>query len=188
MKNKIIIAIIIIMPIAKQLQAQRKSYTNGNYGNTFNVGIGLGGYAGYYSYIGRSLPVININYELNVAKNFTLAPFLTAYSYSQKYYYGSQYYNYRQTVLPIGVKGSYYFDDLLKANSNWDFYGAGSIGFAIVNTSWDANYNGNKNYYANGNALFLDLHAGAEYHFNNKTGAYLDLSTGVTTLGLAFHK
>jgi hypothetical protein len=187
MKNKILIALICFATIGAKLEAQKKYTGTSNYGNTLNVGLGLGGYAGYYGYIGRSLPVININYEFNVAKDFTLAPFLTAYSYGQKYYYGSQYYNYRQTVIPIGVKGSYYFDRLLEANRNWDFYGAGSLGFAFVNTTWDAGYNGNKNYYPNGNPLFLDLHAGVEYHINNRTGVYLDLSTGVTTIGLAFH-
>ena len=89
------------------------------YGNTLNLGFGIGGYYGYYSYIGRSLPVFNINYELDIARNFTLAPFVTFYTYKDKYY--------RETVIPIGAKGSYYFDNLLNAGSNWDFYLAGSL-------------------------------------------------------------
>jgi hypothetical protein len=35
--------------------------------------------------------------------------------------------------------------------------------------------------------LFLDLHLGAEYHLNNRVGLFLDLSTGVSTIGLAIH-
>jgi hypothetical protein len=31
------------------------------------------------------------------------------------------------------------------------------------------------------------LHVGAEYHLSRKVGLFLDLSTGVSTLGLAFH-
>jgi hypothetical protein len=76
---------------------------------------------------------------------------------------------------------------LLKANSKWDFYLAGSLGFAIVNSSWDNDYYGDRNYYHHGSSLFFDLHIGTEYHFNNHLGAFLDLSTGVSTIGLAIH-
>ena len=139
-----------------------------------------------------SLPVFHIDYEFDVAKNFTLAPFLNVYSFTNDYYWGNKntpyrYYTYRETVIPIGLKGTYYFDDLLKANSKWDFYLAGSLGFAIVNSTWDAGYGGDRNYYRGGSSLFLDLHIGAEYHFNSRVGAFLDLSSGVSTIGLAIH-
>lgn len=101
--------------------------------------------------------------------------------------YPYKYYTYRQTVVPIGAKGTYYLDQLLKANNKWDFYVAGSLGFAIVSSHWDADYYGNKTYYASPNPLFLDLHAGAEYHINHKIGLFLDLPTGVSTIGLGFH-
>jgi hypothetical protein len=41
--------------------------------------------------------------------------------------------------------------------------------FAVVSSHWDADYYGNKTYYASPNPLFLDL------------------STGVSTIGLGFH-
>ncbi len=162
------------------------------YGKSLNVGLGVGGYSGYYGYVGRSLPVFHIDYEFDVAKNFTLAPFLNFYSFSHDYYWGdrnnpNRYYTYRESVIPIGLKGTYYFDDLLQANKKWDFYLAGSLGFAIVNSTWDEGYGGNREYYKRGSALFLDIHVGAEYHFNNRVGAFLDLSSGVSTIGLAFH-
>jgi hypothetical protein len=162
------------------------------YGKTLNLGLGIGGYSGYYGYVGRSMPVFHINYELDVAKNFTLAPFISFYTFSDSYYWGNpnnpyRYYRYRETVIPLGLKGTYYFDDLLKANSKWDFYLAGTLGFAIVNAHWDDGYNGDRNYYHGGSSLFLDVHVGAEYHFNNRLGAFLDLSTGVSTIGLAIH-
>lgn len=162
------------------------------HGKTLNLGLGIGGYSGYYSYVGRSLPVFNINYEFDVAKNFTLAPFISFYSYTNSYYWGNKnypyrYYTYRETVIPIGCKGTYYFDELLKAGSKWDFYLSGSLGFAIVNASWDRDYYGDKNYYRRGSSLFFDFHVGTEYHFNNHLGAFLDLSTGVSTIGLAIH-
>ena len=92
----------------------------------------------------------------------------------------------RETVIPIGGKGTYYFDQILRANSNWDFYLAGSLGFSIVKTTWDNGYY-QDNTYHKANPLFLDLHIGAEYHLSQRLGLFLDLSTGVSTIGLAFH-
>lgn len=162
------------------------------FGNTFNIGLGVGGYAGYYHYVGRSLPVISANYEFAVVPNFTLAPFASISTYTNQYYWGNnnrpyRYYTYRETLIPVGVKGTYYFDQLLNANSKWDFYAAGSLGFVIINSSWDSDYDGDRNHYKNGSPLFLDLHIGTEYHFNDRLGLFLDLSTGVSTVGLAFH-
>jgi hypothetical protein len=162
------------------------------YGRTLNVGLGVGGYSGYYGHVGRSLPVFHLDYEIDVAKNFTLAPFMSFYSFSNDYYWGNnnkpfKNYTYHETVIPIGAKGTYYFDDLLQASSKWDFYLAGSLGFAIVASSWEAGYDGDKNYYQNPSSLFLDIHIGSEYHFNKGVGAFLDLSSGVSTIGIAIH-
>ncbi len=162
------------------------------FGNTLNLGLGVGGYSGYSKYAGRSIPIFHMNYEFNVVKDFTLAPFISFYSFRDNYYWGNNnvpydYYTYRETVIPIGVKGTYYFDDLFDANANWDFYAAGSLGFAIVSSRWERGYEGDKNYYHNGRSLFLDLHIGAEYHFNNRIGAFLDLSSGISTIGIAVH-
>ncbi len=154
-----------------------------SHGRTLNLGLGVGGYSGYYGYVGRSLPVFTINYEIDVARNFTLAPFVSFYTFSGN----RDTYYYHETVVPIGVKGAYYFDQALNASGNWDFYMAGSLGFALVNSRWDDGYTGDTKYFHNGNGLFLDLHIGTEYHFNDRIGTFLDLSTGVSTLGLAFH-
>jgi len=75
----------------------------------------------------------------------------------------------------------------LHAGSRWDFYTAGSLGIALVNTSWNANYTGSRDYYVAANPLYLDLHLGTEYHFTNHIGGFLDLSTGVSTIGIAIH-
>ena len=50
-------------------------------------------------------------------------------------------------VIPVGVKGTYYFDQLLGAGSKWDFYLSGSLGFAIVRSTWDDGYYGDRKYY-----------------------------------------
>jgi len=184
--------LIFALTISCGLIFGQKTSTTTKYGNTLNLGIGIGGYSGYYGYINRNVPVFHLDYEFDVARNFTLAPFISFYTYSNSYYWGNnnhpyQYYNYTETVIPIGVKGTYYLDELFKANQKWDFYLAGSLGFAISNAHWDNGYDGDKDYYHNAHPLFLDLHFGAEYHISSKIGMYLDLSTGVSTIGLAIH-
>jgi hypothetical protein len=165
-----------------EIQAQEQ------YGRTLNLGIGVGGQTGYSRYATHALPVFNINYEFDVARNFTLAPFLSFYTYRDSYYWSNDNYSYSETVIPVGLKGTYYFDELFSAHPKWDFYAAASAGFAIVNSRWEAGYDGDKNYFHSGSALFLDLHAGAQYNFSNKAGVYLDLSSGVSTIGLAFYQ
>ena len=158
------------------------------YGRTFNLGLG----AGYYGYAEHSIPLVNANYEFDLANRFTLAPFVSFYSYSDQYYWGNRdypyrYYSYSETVIPVGLKGTFYFDDLLKVNSKWDLYLAGSLGVAIVNSTWDPSFYGDRNYYHRSGPLYLEIHVGSEYHINNKLGIYLDLSSGVSTIGLAIH-
>lgn len=161
---------------------------NRSYGNTLNIGLGIG----YYGYVGHNTPVVHANYEFDVAKNFTLAPFISMYTYKKYYYWGGpnhpyQDYSYVQTVIPMGVKGSYYFDEILKANSKWDFYLAGSLGFALRRTKWQNTYYGDTKVINEGSNLYLDAHIGSEYHINSKAGLFLDLSTGVSTFGVAVH-
>jgi len=182
MKTRILIISMTLLALGSNLSAQRRSrssYSSDEYGNTLNIGVGIGGYSGYYGYIGHTLPVFDINYEFSVAKNFTLAPFITLYSYSDA--------NYRSYVTPIGAKGTLYLDRLLHAGSNWDFYAAGSLGVALVSTSWNSDYYGDRSYYTSTDPLYLDLHVGTEYHISKKVGAFLDLSTGVSTIGIAIH-
>jgi hypothetical protein len=169
--------LLLLLLAGTNLSAQNNSYSE-RYGHTLNLGLGVGGYAGYYGYVNQSVPVFHINYEFDVARNFTLAPFATFFTYHRNYY--------QETVIPIGGKGTYYFDQILGANQNWDFYLAGSLGFSLVRTSWDNGYY-QDNTYKGANPVFLDLHIGAEYHLSQKIGLFLDLSTGVSTIGLAFH-
>jgi hypothetical protein len=85
----------------------------------------------------------------------------------------------------VGVKGTFYFDKLVDANPKWDFYLAGSLGFAFRRVTWEDGYTGNRD--LSNSPLFLDLHVGAEYHINRKVGLFLDLSTGASSIGLDFH-
>ena len=176
---------LAIMISGTNLYAQ-KHYSSERYGHTLNLGLGIGGYSGYYHYSGHSLPVFSLNYEFDVARSFTLAPFAEFSTYRDYVYDGGHKYYYRQTIIPVGVKGTYYFDQILGANPNWDFYLAGSLGFVIAKESWDDGHSYDT-YYSGVSPLFLDLHVGTEYHVNNKVGIFIDLSTGVSTIGLAIH-
>lgn len=154
------------------------------YGHSFNAGLGPG-------YPGRWLlpaPYFSVNYEFDVARNFTLAPFagFSSYRSDPNYIKGVPYY-YRASILPMGVKGTYYFDDLLNASSKWDFYAGASLGYALVHLSWDSFYPGDEKSLPGITPLYLQLHAGAEYHINHKAGLFLDVSTGGSLAGIAIH-
>lgn len=191
MKN-LTLLILLIIGNFKNADAQENSGPE-KFGNTLNLGAGVG----YYGYIGQSIPMGMINYEFDVAKNFTLAPFIGFYSYQRYYYWGDpkqpysdpsyRRYYYRTVSVPVGVKGTYYFDKLFKASSKWDFYAAGSVGFVYRKTVWENGYYGDTHVYKSQSPLYLDAHIGAEYHMTQKAGLFLDLSTGVSTFGLAIH-
>ncbi len=187
--NKLItISLLFLSIYGGNISAQTKAPVIGKYGNTLNLGVGVG----YYGYIHNNVPVIHANYEFDVARNFTLAPFITYFSYKNHYYWGNANYEYRnyyytQTVIPIGLKGSYYFDQLLRAGSKWDFYLAGSLGYVYRKTTWDNDYYGDRYVEHGTSGLYLDIHVGTEFHLNNKLGLFLDLSSGISTFGLAVH-
>lgn len=179
---------LILLFIAINNMLGQENKTTEKFGNTLNLGAGIG----YYGYVGQSLPVALINFEFDVAKNFTLAPFIGFYSFQRNYYWGDKnnpqrYYSYKTVVVPVGVKGTYYFDQLFHANPKWDFYAAGSIGFAFRNSVWESGYYGDQKVYQSASPLYLDAHIGSEYHMTSKLGLFLDLSTGVSTFGLAIH-
>jgi hypothetical protein len=174
------------------MSAQEKPIAE-KYGNTLNLGAGID----YYGNVGYVVPGVIANYEFDVFRNFTLAPFVGASTFQNHYYWGNpnkpnwdpSYHNYyyNEIVVPVGVKGSYYFDQLLHAGPKWDFYAAASIGFAFRTVIWENDYNGDRSVYQHVSPLYMALHAGAEYHLNPKTGLFLDLSTGISTFGLAVH-
>ena len=185
-----IIAAVFVMIAANGTESygQEKrpvQYKQEEYGHTLNLGVGIG----YYGYIGYTVPFFFANYEINVARNFTLAPFVGLGSYrSNDYYdYGGRHYYYHETVVPMGVKGTYYFDQILGAGPKWDFYLAASLGFVYDRIVWDDGYYGPKGVARSASPLYLDGHIGTEYHAGRNVGIFLDLSTGVSTLGLAIH-
>src|SRR5882672_3802332 len=100
--KKIMLASFLFLTVfnfTSSAQETKNTSPSESYGNTLNLGLGIG----YYGYVGHSMPVVHADYEFNVARNFTLAPFITVFSYNNNYYWGDQknpyrYYSYRQTV------------------------------------------------------------------------------------------
>ena len=188
MKKLIFITLIILSATGFKASAQETSGSE-SFGNTLNIGFGIG----YYGYVGHTMPVLHADYEFDVAPNFTLAPFATLYSYRAYYYWGNpnypyRNYYYRRTVVPVGVKACYYFDDLLNAGPRWDFYLGASLGFAIRKTVWESGYYGETTVIDRSTSgLYVDGHIGTEYHISDRFGLYLDLSTGQSMLGFACH-
>ncbi|MFL5762727.1 MAG: hypothetical protein ACJ77K_02225 [Bacteroidia bacterium] len=190
--KKTLLLLCIFMTISVLTNAQ-DTPSREKFGNTLNLGAGIG----YYGYIGHPIPVGIINYEIDIARNFTLAPFVGMYSYRNYYYWGDpgkpngdesyHMYSYRATAVPVGIKGTYYFDQLFHANPKWDFYAAASAGFVFRTVTWENGYYGDKHIYQDASPLYLDAHIGTEYHMNQKAGLFLDLSTGLSTFGLAIH-
>jgi hypothetical protein len=195
MKKIITISLFFLSILCFNISAQEVT-SFGIHRHTLNIGVGVGGYGGYYGYVGHSMPVYHIDYENYVTKNFTLASFISLYTYRNgcidgvacdQEYYPFKYYYYHETVIPVGAKGKYYFDKLLNTGSKWDLYLAGSLGIAIVNAKWENGYHGDRFYFHSTSPLFLDAHIGTAYHINSKFGIFLDISTGVSTIGLAIH-
>jgi hypothetical protein len=182
MRKHLILFAVLASLTGGRLAAQQAPFAE-SFGNTLNLGVGVG----YYGYVGQAMPVLHLNYEIGVLPSFTLAPFVTVYSYRKYHYWGNKDYYYRQTVIPFGVKGTYYFDRLLKAPPRWDFYVAGSLGFAYRTTKWESGYGGETHLEHGTSGVYLDGHIGTEFHASPKVGLFLDLSSGLSTFGLAFH-
>lgn len=188
MKTIKLITLIFLIAMGNVSNAQNTDLGE-KYGNTLNFGVGVG----YSGYVGRAMPAIHLDYEIPVAKQFTLAPFVSFLTYRNYYYRGGrnypyQNYYYRQTVVPVGVKGTYYFDNVLGAGPKWDFYLAASAGFAFRKTVWENGYNGETAVDHGTSGVYLNGHIGTEYHLTRKTGIILDLSTGFSTIGIAIHR
>ncbi|HTL82784.1 MAG TPA: hypothetical protein VL651_13820 [Bacteroidia bacterium] len=193
MKKIILTSLVLLTMFSSDLLAKDKKDKKDTDGSESYRALNLGLGVGYYGYVGHSMPVFHADFEFDVARNFTLAPFITAYTYRNDYYWGGPNYPYknywyRSTTVPVGVKGTYYFDEILGASPKWDFYLAGSLGFAFRNTVWESGYYGETTVVSHSTSgMYFDGHIGTEYHLNDRAGLFLDLSTGISTFGVAFH-
>ena len=191
--TQIIFVFLVILgsnlPARSQNNTQQPSVYYEQFGNTLNLGVGMG----YFSYIGYAVTAFHADYELNVSRNFTLAPFIDIFTISDQIYWGNnqnsyRYYHYREMAFPIGIKGTYYLDRFLNLNRNWDLYLGASLGVTIRTFSWQDGDNAQSSINEGSGPLFLELHAGGEYHATRRLGIFVDLSTRISTIGLSIHR
>lgn len=101
------------------------------------------------------------NYEIPLAKNFTISPEATV--------------PFDFDYIRAGARVDYYFDSLIGLNEPWDIWGGVGAGFNIGLAS---DYTSD---------LDLNLHIGGEYKFNAKFGIILEAGNGGGSLGLGIH-
>jgi len=187
MKNLVLLLMISALFFQHVTAQKYGSKPSEQFGHTLNIGAGVG----YHRYLNYPTPVVVINYEFDLVRNITLAPIIGVSTYRDSHYWGNynnayRDYHYRQTAISIGIKGSYYFDELLMLNTKWDVYTAASIGVQPVITTWDNGYYGNKKLTNTPGLVFASGHLGARYHFSKRVGVFVDLSTGIFTTGGSF--
>lgn len=145
-----------------------QSYQNGD--KLLNVGIGLGTYGGGGLGFGGS-------FEYGVHDAISVG---VMGGYSGRNYLGS-----RWSVLTIGARGSYHFNELLNLdNDQIDLYAG--LGLGYRNFSWD--YAGYGDSYSYGSGVTFLGHIGGKYYFQPNLGVFAELGSGFGTLqaGISF--
>jgi len=96
--------------------------------------------------------LIGVSYEIPVASAITIAP--TAFT------------DFDFDYVILGVKGNYYFDNLLGLPDPWDVYGGANLGFGIsMNSGIDSD-------------LDLGLQVGGRWFWSSKWGVYAEFGGG----------
>ena len=107
---------------------------------------------------------ISANYEFQVHQDITVSP-------EARIWFSGK------NNLAIGARGDYYFDRLFNLKEPWDIWGGVDAGFIVSGDDDKDDFS-------------INLHAGAEYKFNDTWGIILELGGGTTAaggLGVAVH-
>ncbi|GAB3181037.1 hypothetical protein [Telluribacter humicola] len=131
-----------------------------------NVGIGLGTYG--YGGIG-----LGGSFEVGVHDAISVGV-LGGYS-------GRSYVGYNWSVVTVGARGSYHFNELLNmADERFDLYAG--LGLAYRGVNYGGFYGGY------GNGVSLLAHVGGRYYMKPNLGLFAELGSGFSTLhaGVAF--
>lgn len=178
MKKNIRLTAFVLL-LAFFLQTNVKAQSNEGFGdvkgtNLLNAGVGLGSFG--LSGTG-GLPLI-ASFEHGFAKSISAG--LEAGFIQQSY--GS---DWKYTYLIVGPRGSYHF---ALTNPKLDLYGGAGLLYrhfsfrssAVVSGGDEPTYDFN----SSGGDMIIDLHAGGRYLFNNRVGAFGELSYGISPLKL----
>ncbi len=171
MKNKVIVLLsVFTLFFTNASFAQFEPLSDG--AKMLSAGVGATGWG---------IPVY-VRYEQGIAKNFTLGGGLSYQSYRERYSNSK----WRHTIFGVNIRGSYHFNELFNANSDWDFYAGGSVGFYSWNTKWDDtgtqyDYDGRGN-----GGMSLGGHVGARYFVNEKIALNAEVGGGSVISGGTF--
>lgn len=152
--------------------AMAQAYQKGD--KLLNLGIGLGTYGAGGIGLGGS-------FEYGIHEAISVGA-LAGFS-GRANYLGS---GVRWSVLTIGARGSYHFNELLNLDTDQiDLYAG--LGLGYRNISWNYNGSGLGNGYGSGGILFLG-HIGGRYYLKPNLGIFAELgsSFGVLQAGVAF--
>lgn len=95
--------------------------------------------------------LISVSYDIPVATDIAVAPFVGT--------------NMNIDYLRVGVKGDYYFDNILGILPAFDFYAGANAGYAL----------GLNN---NGNGFDMGLEVGGRWFWSDKFGLFLEIGGG----------
>ncbi|WP_247235751.1 hypothetical protein [Telluribacter sp. SYSU D00476] len=162
--KKFFLTFVVMAMFTLASQSAFAQYEKGD--KLLNVGIGLGTYG--YGGIG-----LGGSFEVGVHDAISVG---ALGGYSSRGYLG-----YRWSVLTIGARGSYHFNELLNLNDErFDLYAG--LGLAYRNI----NYGGIYDSYGDGVSLLA--HIGGRYYFKPSTALFAELGSGFSVLhaGVAF--
>jgi len=99
--------------------------------------------------------LIGVSYDIPVATDIAVSPFAST--------------NLDLNWLTLGVKASYYFDNLIGLPAAWDFYAGANGGYAL----WTGGNSDN-----NSSDFDLGLQVGGRWFWNEKWGLYFEFGGG----------
>ncbi|MGV3641149.1 MAG: hypothetical protein ACO1NZ_11555 [Adhaeribacter sp.] len=170
--KKITLCLIAFCTLLAFSSAQAQTTNRTKY---LNAGIGLG------AYTAGGIP-IGASFEMQVKDNISVGAFFDYARYG--YRYGS--YKWHYNFLYFGARGSYHLGELLKdldlETSKWDPYAGVSLGIRTASYRDNAGSETFTSPYSSG--VFLGIHAGSRYLFNEKLGAFAEVGYGVSALRL----
>jgi len=142
-----------------------------------NVGLGLN------SPYGGGIPW-GASMEFGVSDEFSVGGMVDFYNF--RYHYSNNYYKYRVTYL--GFRGSYHFNELFHiSNEKADVYGGLTLGYRSF--TWRDDFIGADPARSYSSNLYLGVHFGGKYYFNDRIGGFLelgDLGSSNGRFGLGF--
>jgi len=158
--------IVALLACASQNAVMAQSYQQGD--KLLNAGIGLGTYGAGGLGLGGS-------FEYGIHDAISVGV-LAGYS-GRANYLGS---GGRWSVLTIGARGSYHFNELLNLdNDQIDLYAG--LGLGYRNISW--NYDGYGGYNSSwGSGILFIGHVGGRYYLKPNLGLFAELGSGFGTL------